>query len=279
MRKSLLVIFLAALVMAAFSSEAQQSLGDVAGSIKLNRPAGEAVVIDRNAIGQARKTSVPASGVDLLSEAVDDCLVETRALHDLFNETRDGLSFYRDEWRSRVASVGQQLESARFKLESVVPDGRYVESYEKAQQGADTALSAHDIMRSAIASDRPVFSQGRTVCEQAVRMLEEAQTEIGAAARRDAAESTPAMINPIDADRIISSTCGRQYATGSQGYGDCVVRERSALDVMRGRTGPSAGLDVESFNMIRNACRFEWPNSFVSQDRCERNRIAAQKSR
>jgi len=278
-RKSLLVSLLAAFVMTASSSEAQQSLGDVAGSIKLNRPAGEAVVIDRHAIGRARKTSVPASGVDQLNDAVNDCLVETRALYALFNETRDGSLFYRDEWRMQVASVGQRLESAQFKLESVVPDGRYVESYEKAQQGANTALSALEILRSAIASDRPVFSQGRTLCEQALRLLEEARTEIGAAARRDAAESTPAMINPIDADRIISSTCGRQYASGSQGYGDCVARERAALDAMRGRTGPGAGLDVESFNMIRNACRFEWPNSFVSQDQCERNRIAAQKSR
>jgi hypothetical protein len=48
---------------------------------------------------------------------------------------------------------------------------------------------------------------------------------------------------------------------------------------MAARTGPGSGLDVASFNVIRNNCRFEWPDNLVTQDRCEQTRIAAKKAR
>ena len=141
---------------------AQQSLGDVAGSIKLKRPEGEAVVIDGDAITQSRRG--PTGGTDsrLLSDIVGDCLTETTALRDLAEETRDGTSFYRDPWRGRVEAVGFRLDGALEEFRMVAVDGRYQEAYGLAGRGADLAGDALVILRNAIADDRPVFSESKT---------------------------------------------------------------------------------------------------------------------
>ena len=49
------VICLAAVVALALPAAAQQSLGDVAGTIKLKRPEGELVVLDSGTVGQTRR--------------------------------------------------------------------------------------------------------------------------------------------------------------------------------------------------------------------------------
>ena len=101
MKWSRVVSGFACLLIAAAPVAAQQSLGDVAGSIKLKRPEGESVVIDQNSVGQNRRTQTGSTDAVQFRDAIEGCLTETRALYDLVMETRDGSSFYRDEWRGR----------------------------------------------------------------------------------------------------------------------------------------------------------------------------------
>jgi len=112
MKWSTLVIGLAITVVLAAPVAAQQSLGDVAGSIKLKRPEGESVVIDRDSVAQSRQGPTGGTDSELFQDIVGDCLTETAALHDLVEETRNGTSFYRDPWRDRVEEVGFQLDGA-----------------------------------------------------------------------------------------------------------------------------------------------------------------------
>jgi len=279
MKWSAWVIGLAAAMIVAAPVAAQQSLGDVAGSIKLKRPEGESVVMDRDTIGQTRRAQTGVTEGDFFRDVVEDCLTETRALSDLVAETRNGTSFYRDEWRGRVVEVGLRLDGAREDVGMFTAEGRLLEAHELAERGANTAGAALEILRGAIADDRPVFSQAGTLSKEAVRLLSDAQAAIGAALRANAAEDTPPPINPIDADRIITALCRGQYGDGSTGFTSCVAEQRAAVDAMAGRFAPGVGLDAISFNVIRNNCRFEWPDNYVSQDRCERHRVAAKKSR
>ena len=278
MKWSTMMIGLAIAVVLAAPATAQQSLGDVAGSIKLKRPEGEAVVIDQDTVGKARR---PTRGteIDLLRDVVGDCLTETSALHDLIFETRDGISFYRDPWRARVEEVSFRLEDALEELRLVAADGRYQEVYDLAGHGADLARDALVILRGAIENDRPVFSESRTLSREAIGIFEDAQSALGAASRADAAEETAPLINPIEADRVMRALCGGQYGEGSSGFDSCVAEQRAAVDAMAGRSAPGVGLGAESFNLIRNNCRFEWSDNYVNQDRCERTRIAAKKAR
>ena len=278
MKWSTMAIGLAITVVLVAPAAAQQSLGDVAGSIKLKRPEGESVVIDQNNVGKAAR---PPRGTesDLLRDVIGDCLTESNALHDLIFESRDGSSFYRDPWRDRVEEVGLRLDDALAELRWIEVDGRSQEAYDLAGRGADLIDDALMILRSAIAKDRPVYSESRTLSKEAARYFKDAQTALGVASRADAAEQAPPLINPIEADQVMTGLCGGRHGLGTSGFDSCVAEQRAAVDAMAGRSAPSVGLDASPFNVIRNNCRFEWPNNYVDMDRCERTRIATQKTR
>lgn len=278
MKWSRVVSGFACLLIAAAPVAAQQSLGDVAGSIKLKRPEGESVVIDQNSVGQNRRTQTGSTDAVQFRDAIEGCLTETRALYDLVMETRDGSSFYRDEWRGRVAEVGLRLDGAREEMGMVSTAGRYEEAYDLAAQGANNAIAGLEILQGAIADDRPVYSQAGVLSKEAIRLLTEAKTALGVVSREDAAEDDPGLINPIEANQRITALCRKLGADGSSAYESCVAQQRAAVDTMTARSGPGVGLDATAFNKIRNNCRFEWPDNYVSQDRCEQQRIAAKKS-
>ena len=279
MKWSTLAIGLTVTVALVAPAAAQQSLGDVAGSIKLKSPDGESVVIDRDSIAQSRRRPTGGTDSELLSDVVGACLTEATALRDLVEETRDGTSFYRDPWRDRVEAVGFRLDGALEDLRLIVVDGRYQEAYDLAGQGADLIGDALVILRGAIANDRPVFSESKTLSKEAVRHFKSAQTAIAVASRADAAEQEAPSINPIEADRVMSALCGGQYGVGSSRVDSCFDEQRAAVDAMTGRFPPDVGLDAASFNVIRNNCRFEWSDDYVNQDRCERTRMATNKAR
>jgi hypothetical protein len=178
-------------------------------------------------------------------------------------EARAGEAFYQTEWRGRVQEVGLRLDGARQELALVSVEGAYLEAYEQAEFGSATAGDALEILLGAMAQNRPVFSEARRLSEEAIRTFENAQKAIGVASRVEAGEAPAPMINPIEANRVMTDYCGGRYEQGSSGFDSCIA----------------AGLDASSFNLIRNNCRFEWSDNYVNQDRCERQRIAAKKSR
>jgi len=279
MKWSTLAIGLAVTVALAAPATAQQSLGDVAGSIKLKRPEGESVVVDRDSISQSRRRTTGGTDVELLRDVIGDCLTESTNLRDLIEETRDGTTFYRDTWRDRVEAVGSRLDEALEELGLVIVGGRYLEAYDLAGHGAYLAGDALLVLQGAIAEDRPIFSESKNLSREAVRDFEKAQTALGTAMRADAAEQEAPAINPIEANQVMSAFCGKQYSVGSSGFDSCIAGQRAAIDAMAGRFPPGVGLDAASFNVIRHNCRFEWSDNYVNQDRCERNRMAAKKAR
>ena len=254
---------------------AQQSLGDVAGSIKLKRPEGESVVIDSSTVKQKRRAPGGGAAPDELVDSIQACLDAAQVLLDLVGETRDGSNFYTDGWRDRVAEAGLRLDEARGDLRSVYPESRFAEVLQEAEDGADIAMAGLQILRDAIANDRPVFSESKTLLSQGMSELDTAKTATKALARAETAEATAAPINPIDAARVIDTLCRARSGEGTGELAGCVASQQAALDAMNLRFSASVGLEASVFNVIRNDCRSEWPDDYVSQDRCERNRIAA----
>jgi len=279
MKISGILIGLAIAALAVAPAMAQQSLGDVAGSIKLKGPESESVVIDQDSVRNTRGRISVGTENDFFRDAVDDCLAETRALHDLLIEARAGDAFYQPEWRDRVQEVGLRLAAANEELGLVAVEGRYRDAYELAEFGAMTAGDALEIVLGAIDLNRPVFSESRRLSEEAIRAFENSQDAIGAASRAEAAEAPAPMINPIEANRVMTAYCGGRYEQGSDGFESCIARQRTAVDAMAGRSVSDVGLDTTSFNTIRNNCRFEWADDYVNMDRCESQRMAAKRSR
>jgi hypothetical protein len=264
------------IVVGAGPASAQQSLSEVAGSIKLKKPEGEQVVIDRATLGQSGPlTSAAMSTADALLETTGELAAAAQAVVDLIGETGGSMAFYDDQWRSRVLEAGETLDQASDNLRMVVGVGVYKAVDETADRGADLAVAGLETLRGAIAADRPVYSEAKRQLAEGIQILESAQTAIRAQMRREDVEADPPLINPIAADQSITSLCGRRFARETDGHAGCVESQKAALNALVGRYAPSVGLEATEFNVIRNNCRFEWPGDYVNRDRCERQGIAA----
>lgn len=257
------------------SATAQQSLSEVAGSIKLKNPEGGQLVIDRSALSQSTSVTPASTSLgDALIETTGDCVAAAQALLDLIEETGGGMAFYDDEWRGRVVIAGEGLDQASDNLRMVVGTGRYEAADEMAERGSEMAVSGLDALRDAIASDRPVYSEAKRQIAGGIKLLESANSAVRAVKREEELEAESQLINPVAADQAITSLCGRRFARETEGYAGCVNDQKTALNAIAGRYAPSVGLESAEFNVIRNKCRYEWPGDFVNRDRCERRRIA-----
>jgi len=266
------LVWLSALVIAA-PAAAQQSLGDVAGSIKLKRTGDNDVVIDQKSVGRSRSISSSLSDGQALLEATKECAAAARALSDLLGETGSGDVFYDDGWRARVEVAGGQWDQSHRKFEVIYAQDRHEVPYDTAQRGAIAATSGLGILRGAISVDHPRFGGAKSQIAEGAELLESAERDLSAMLRREEAESPPPPIDPIAADLSIDLVCRNSGAKGSQEFDSCIAAQQAAKDAIIGRYAPGVRLDQATFNRIRNSCSYEWPDDFVSRNLCERQRI------
>jgi len=253
---------------------AQQSLGDVAGSIKLKKAGDDVVVIDQRSVGRSRPISPALSDGEILLETTQECAAAAQALSNLLGETGSGKVFYDDGWRARVAEAGEQFDQPREDLALIYAPERYAVAYEKADRGATAATVGLGILRAAISADRPLFSEAKRELADGTRLLESATRDLRAVLRAEDAEAPSPPIDPIAADRSIDAVCRKSFAQGSQGFDSCIAEQKAAMNTIIDRSAPGVRLDQPTFNSIRNNCRYEWPNDFVNRNLCERTRIA-----
>lgn len=265
------------IVVGAGSAPAQQSLSEVAGSIKLKKPEeGGQVVIDRATLGQSgSSTSATMVTSDALLETTVECAAAATVLVDLLEETGGSMAFYDEGWRGRVSDAGEGLDQANNNVRMIVGQGRYEAADDMAERGCGLALAGLETLRGAIAADRPVFSEAKRQLAEGIGLLGSAQEAIRTVKREEEVEADAPPINPIAADQSIRALCGRRFARETTGYEGCVAQQKAAMDALVSRYAPSVGLDTTTFNVVRNNCQFEWPGDFVNRDRCERQRIAA----
>ncbi len=252
---------------------AQQSLSDVAGSIKLKRTGDDKVVIDQKSVGRSRRISSSLSDGEALLEATKDCASAAQALTDLLGETGSGRVFYDDGWRARIEAAGEQWDQAHGALDGIYEQDQYAAPYDMAQRGATAATIGLGVLRGAISADEPAFAGAKRQIAEGADLLESAAKDVSAILQREGAGSTASPIDPIAADRSIDAVCRNSFAQGSQGFDSCVAAQRAAMDAIVSRYPTDVRLDQAAFNGIRNSCRYEWPDDFVNRNLCERRRI------
>lgn len=255
---------------------AQQKLGDVAGSIKIKRPEGEAVVIDGSDVGQTSRRSSASSGADLLYEVLADGLDAARALAALVADAPTiSPVVYSGDWLTQLEDLGQRLESVDRELQMLPDAGSYEAAYQKATAGFAEVRQGYDEALATVNARRLVLPANRRQIANGADTIEAAMTEVRAVGRSQAANAPPPGIDPIAAAASIRKVCSRQGAEDSQAYRDCVNIQDAAKNALVARTPPSVGLDTESFNKIRNSCLYEWPENYYNRDACEVRRSAA----
>jgi hypothetical protein len=266
------LIWLSVVAIAA-PAAAQQSLGDVAGSIELKRTGDNDVVIDQKSIGRSRSISSSQSDGHVLLEATKECAAAAQSLSGLVGETGSGEVFYDDGWRARVEAAGGEWDQLNRVFEVIYAQDRYEAPYDTAERGATATTIGLGILRGAISADQPLFGEAKRQIADGTELLESAERELSVILRREEAESPPPPIDPIAADRSIDAVCRKSGAKGSQGFDSCVAAQQAAMEAIIGRYAPGVRLDQATFNRIRNSCSYEWPDDFVSRNLCERQRI------
>jgi hypothetical protein len=255
---------------------AQQKLGDVAGSIKLNKGGEQSVVIDGSDVGQTSQRSTASSGSDLLAEVLADCLDVSRGLSSMLADApRIKPVTYSDGWRTQLDDIGARLESVGMELNMLPDAGPYEAAYLNAVGGFDQVRQGYDAAVTATNSRMLVSSQQKRSVSEGADTIEKAMAEIRAVDRNLAADAPPPAIDPIAAANSIRSLCLRQGAEGTPAYRGCVEDQDAAKNALVGRTPPSVGLDTAAFNKIRNDCLFEWPDNYVNRNACETRRARA----
>jgi hypothetical protein len=274
MRRVLVLLFASAM-MAAMPAAAQQSLGDVAGSIKLKRPQGEAVVVDGSSLTRTSGPSRSSLSGDLeavLTDSRDAARDLAAMLEDLPRITRYQ---YSDEQRARLEELAFGLETAQNNVAMFFGVEGVQDIVEKAESGVAEAQQALASAQAAVGSASWVPNDVRRLAEHGAKLLDDALADLRKLQRAGAAAQTPPTIDPIAADASIRGLCGQSSAEGSDRYRECDARQRAAIDNIMGRSALASGLDDAAFNTIRNQCRAEWVHDFVARDGCERRRVAS----
>lgn len=263
-------------ILIALPTAAQQKLGDVAGSIKLKKTGGDAVVIDDSKVGRTRPASTGGESSDLLYEVMSDCLDVSRSLAEMLSDApRISPMVYTDEFRGRFEELGEQLEGVAGDLSRLPNAGAYEEAYQQAVVGLEQVQQGYSSAEVAVAANRVVVGEVRRQVADGADAIDKAMTAARAVARSQEAVAPAPAIDPIAAASSIRKVCLRQGPEGSERYLTCEQEQNGAVDLLFARSAPSVGLAESSFNKIRNDCRFEWPDNYVNRNACETRRAAA----
>jgi len=252
---------------------AQHDLSEAGSRVKLKRPEGEAVVIDKRMVGATRQASDGASDGEILLEATVESLDAARSIVSLMTEIRVADVFYDDGWRARVDAAGDRFDDAGDDVFSANVPERYTASYETAKSGIDEVVAGIELLRGSMVSDRPFFTGVNTHLAAGINLLDNAMTSLRVGLRKAEAGKPAQGIEPLASSLSIEASCKSRFTEGSEGYRDCVAEQVEARDAISGRFAFTTGLDDAAFNTIRNGCASEWVRDFVQRNDCERRRI------
>lgn len=274
MRCKVAVLFALALTVV-MPAAAQQSLSDIAGSIKLKRPAGEPVVMDGSSL-----TGTAAASPGSLSAELEEVLIDSRETVQDVSSLLAGMPrispvSYSDEFRGRLGVLELELETARNNIAMFFGVRGYQDVVDEAELAVAESREALEAARTAAASGGLASNEARDRAARAVSRLGDALTRLGVVERTRAAAQPPPAIDPIAADASIRGLCGQSYTEGSDRFQVCVSRQQAAIENIRARSALASGVDDSAFNTIRNQCRLEWVHDYVARDGCERRRVAA----
>ena len=253
---------------------AQERLGDVAGSIKLNRSGGDDVIIASQPSQQSRRSPGSQSDASYLQQVVEDGLAQSREFMALLDEVRTPGVFTDLDWRSRVSEAILRLDMVQQDLMGAQLSGRYEEAGALAERGMGLAMASSGTVQDGIARNKLGIKEPVAQMEECEQLLDSASRSIRIVLREEAREADPPPIDPVSAAATIKALCGRNSAEGTQQHANCVSQQDAAYRSALSRNPMSVGLQDADFNAIRNACRSEWSRDFVAQNGCEKGRMA-----
>jgi hypothetical protein len=262
-----------AVVLAAGVAAAQQRLGDIAGTIRIQRT-GEDAVIDQRTVEPGGRP--PAGAGDAHHDRLAACVEEAKAFRAVLREAFTEDLFLQYDWRGRSLEAATRLEVALRTLLVSQPRAELMGAWNEAMTGVDGLEWAVATIRASFDEDSPqLYMDVIRSIDGHIGTVETAMAEMRRLGREGQAVAPPADVDVVAADEVIARRCGALGEPGTSGYDSCAEQQRAALAAIQNRFTFSYNLDEPTFNRIRNDCALEFPNDLSARDACERRRMDA----
>jgi hypothetical protein len=254
-------------------------LGDVAGSIKLDRSAvteGGGTVVDPDQVRKADR--------DLLLDVLDGARAEARRVAELVAEARTTF-LYRagDDLPVRLTAATRDLQAAGQVIWSLRLTPPFQSALDAARSAAEACDRASVSVRDELDHRGVVFAEATGAVATCRRQLEEAAllaagdapAGTGAGSRLDGEAGGAADDVAAQADARIAAFCEPERPVGPDAHQSCLDTQYQALAALEARTAASEMLDQDLFDGIRRSCGNRYPDDYVARDRCEQERMTS----
>lgn len=250
-----------------------KSLGDVAGSIKLNPEA----IVEENKVVVDSRAGEKADG-ELIGGVLADCSAVADQLGELVEQARTKTLLRDDPILTRMEESARELERGVQEIYLLRPGDRFSEPLGEALEAADICSAAGARVREDINLNKSTFTESKTEIARCRRQMGQARERLAVVVKspgRSTAASTTqnSPETPPTDDEIIAARCGSERSKGPGAVDACRQRQYLSQAAMASRNADNEMLDHGVFADIRQVCLKLYPRDFVGRDNCEQNRM------
>lgn len=250
-----------------------KSLGDVAGSIKLNPEA----LVEKNEIVVDPRDAKKADG-ELFGSVLVDCSAVAGQIGELVTQARTTTIYRGDSLLTRLEESTRELERELQGIFVLRLGEGFAEPYLKALDAADSCEAACAVLLDELGRNAVTFTKANTEMARCREQLSGAQEALavvmnqpGASAgiRSQPNETETAMTD----DEIVAARCREEKPKGTGAVDTCQKQQYLSLAAMASRNAGNELLEAGVFADIRRLCLEIYPLDFVRRDNCELKRM------
>ncbi len=270
MRASRLVV--AGLVFVAFAAAAaaqEQHLGEVASSVALERPDGEAVVITDSDFPPPPPTPAQKPYSEELTAALVRYREAVGSLEAVLEKANGTRMLYSAAWQRQVDEACRTVESVGIDLGSLAPAAQYADARSAAERAVKEYEAALAVVRDAATNRTATFANRYPHLAAGREAMEQAVASALASEQRLVLEQPAKPIVPAEALEDAAGYCGTFYDEDSEIYGHCRRVQQAAIMAMAERSAYSLAMSDEAFNTLRNRCLNLHGPDFDRRNDCE----------
>jgi hypothetical protein len=251
---------------------AQDRLGEVAGSIKLNPDA----ITETEGFVEDPKTAIMADH-ELFRTVLGDCSITADAIGDMVDEARSTILYRDDVLPTRLGAATLDLDTQIQEIYLLRLSDDFARPKSTARDAADQCARATESIREELSRQGVAFATAKeeiTECREgltrAMEQLESTTASGQHAGSGDVAATDEEVVDegPSD-DEVIDEVCRSKATAGSDAFDACVGRQNRALAALSSRTPENELLDPSAFDEIRAICSRTHPSDFYLRDQCE----------
>ena len=250
-----------------------KSLGDVAGSIKLNPEA----IVEKNGVVVDSGAGDETDG-ELLGGVLAGCSAVADQLGELVEQARNTTLLRDDPILARMEESARELEREVQEIYLLRLGDGFSEPLGEALEAADICGAAGATVREDINLNNSTFTKSNAEIVRCRRQMGQARERFAAVVKTpgrftSASTTKSSPETPPTDDEIIAARCGSERSKGPDAVDACRQRQYLSQAAMASRNADNEMLDPGVFADIRRVCLKLYPRDFVGQDNCEQSRM------